>query len=197
MLRSLPEFLSRVFKNWWAVLGIINGIVSFTGRLRDFGPATPFIRPLFITAAIVCLGRSLLRVYHEQKTEVEALKSSKSEYAALITILAQKLRGEVEHNLEHLRSGPEMLHTEAWEAFTPEHLALLPSYINDSASDFYRDLRSLKAILLRPTYRPWTKAMKDSPFEKRKRAEKDLPAKGRVLLSLLENVLTQKNMSSE
>ena len=74
MLRDLPEFLSRVFKSAWAWAGIINGLVSFAGRIRDFGPIRFFIRPVFIGVAILCLGRSLLRVYHEQKSEIETLK---------------------------------------------------------------------------------------------------------------------------
>jgi hypothetical protein len=191
MLRDLPEFLSRVFKSTWAWAGVVNGMVSFAGRIHDFGVVTPFIRPVFICVAVLCVGRSLLRVYHEQKAEISKLQKHRGEGRDMTQVLVQKLYGEVRYNLENHGDGAEMIQTDAWEAFTPEHLVFLSREIQYTVSEFYRDLRSLRGLLQQlPKVQKLSEMGMHSPsFERRKALSKRIKQNGKELMTLLEGVL--------
>jgi len=72
-------------------------------------------------------------------------------------------------------------------AFRPEHFKLLSPEIQDAASEFYRDLRSLKTLRLAPPARGTSVRL--SPFERRKELDKKVTEKGTALLLLLQNAV--------
>ena len=187
MLKDLGRFLRDVFKSTWAWFAVINGLVGFASRVvTDLGRAGSYISAVFPYLAVGCLAIGIFQVYRKQAREMERLNDLVSDRQNYFSVLTGKLRGEVRDNVEHLREGGLMLHDDAWRAFGPQDLKLLPRDVQQTASEFYRDLRSLKKVWEAPR-QPATDPRK-SAFERRKALDRSVAQKGRELLALLENV---------
>lgn len=145
MLRDIFPFLKDVFKSWWIVVGVINGLISFLGRIYDLERFVPYISRGFAWLACVCLAGAIVSVYHRQKEQIRALQRSSDDRAAMGAIHRQKLWGEVSYAIAHLNE-PAMLHDDAFAAMAPDDMRYLPAPLIHDISEFYRDLRSLKNI---------------------------------------------------
>jgi hypothetical protein len=174
---DLGSFIKDLFNSWWARIGVLNGVVSYAGRIHSLEFLNPYIGTVFIWAGVLCVGMSILLVYHEQKQEIRDLEALLSDRGVMKTILIDKLRGEVRNNIEHLSEGA-MLHDDAWGAIGPADLKYLPRDIRNLASAFYTDVRSLRGLLNGSDPR-------ESGMRKRKGLREKLESTGKELLESL------------
>ena len=146
MLKASWRLLTRLFTSWWTRVGLASGLLSFVGRLVDTAVLTPYVRIAFTWITGVCILYALVSTFSEQDKEIQRLATLIGEHNDLTIAVSQKLRGEVQSNLNNLDTG-DWLHDQSFISLSPEHLNLFRYHIRSLLIEFYNDLRVLKPLL--------------------------------------------------
>lgn len=150
MLSDLGDYISRLWKSWWARVALLNGILSVSGRVipgfNDL-PFVPYIALAFLAAMIVLFLYAQFALFRQIKAELATAKQAGEQHLELAISRLHSVINEMIFNLDNVNHDPVMLRDEAFQAYEATPEPPLSPRTRKALHLHYNAIRALKAMI--------------------------------------------------